>query len=389
MTGGLRRFLALESSGGILLFLAALAAVAMKNSPVAFLYDALLDTPVALRVGALEIAKPLLLWVNDGLMALFFFLIGLELKREVVEGSLSRPSRLMLPVVAAVGGMAMPAAIYAAVNHADPSALRGWAIPSATDIAFALGVLALLGRRVPRSLKLFLMALAIVDDLGAIVIIALFYSGALSVGALAVCAAAVGGLWWLNRHGRATVGPYLAIGLILWVSVLKSGVHATLAGVVVALFIPLRGNGREGLLRRLERRLHPWVTFGVLPFFAFANAGIPLAALAPGMLLHPVSLGIACGLFFGNQIGVFGGSWLAVRLGLAGLPERADWLQLYGIALLCGIGFTMSLFIGSLAFEQGMEAVVDERAGIMVGSLLSGLAGSGVLWYAGRRGQGG
>jgi NhaA family Na+:H+ antiporter len=371
-----------------LLIIAALAAMMVENSPLKFLYDALLNTPVEIRIGALEIAKPLLLWVNDGLMAIFFFLIGLEVKREFLAGELSDPSKIALPIVGAIGGMAIPAVIYSYINWGDPVAMKGWAIPSATDIAFALGVLALLGSRIPSSLKLFLMTLAIIDDLGAIIIIAIFYTTDLSTTSLSIAAACIALLYIMNRKGVLALAPYLLIGLVLWAAVLKSGVHATLAGVLTAFFIPFRKEQGQELtqLERLEHDLHPAVAFGILPLFAFMNAGINFDGMGMSTLLHPVPLGIALGLFLGNQLGVFGFSWLAIRLGIAKMPEAVSWGQLYGVALLCGIGFTMSLFVGSLAFEQGgPDYAVDDRLGILLGSLASGILGYLVLKAVSRK----
>ena len=381
----LTEFLRFEATGGILLFLAAMLAMLVENSAASGLYDALLGTRVEIRIGEFEIAKPLLLWINDGLMAIFFFLIGLEVKREILDGELSEPSRIVLPMVAAVGGMAVPAAIYAAINWGDAVALKGWAIPSATDIAFALGVLALLGSRVPNTLKLFLMTLAIVDDLGAIVIIAVFYTADLSLSSLLIAAAALGVLFALNRFGVLALAPYLLVGVVLWAAVLKSGVHATLAGVLAALFIPYAREPGEAhtQLERLEHDLHPAVVYGILPLFAFANTGISFDGLTLDSLLHPVPLGIAAGLFVGNQVGVFGLSWLAIRAGLARLPQGASWLQLYGVSALCGIGFTMSLFISSLAFEQGgPDFAVDDWLGILVGSVAAAILGYVILRMA-------
>jgi NhaA family Na+:H+ antiporter len=381
----LTEFLRLEASSGILLVIAAVLAMVVENSAARGLYDALLSTPVEIRIGEFQIAKPLLLWINDGLMAIFFFLIGLEVKREFVGGELSEPSRLLLPVIAAVGGMAVPAAIYAYTNWGDPVAMKGWAIPSATDIAFALGVLALLGSRVPHALKLFLMTLAIIDDLGAIVIIAIFYTADLSLNSLFIAGGAAVLLFVLNRRGVLALAPYLLLGLVLWAAVLKSGVHATLAGVLAALFIPFKKQPGEKKtqLERLEDDLHPAVVYGILPLFAFANTGISFEGLTFASLLHPVPLGIAAGLFFGNQVGVFGFSWLAIKTGLTQLPEGSSWLQLYGVALLCGIGFTMSLFISSLAFEQGGSAIaVDDRLGILVGSMASAVLGYAILRFS-------
>jgi NhaA family Na+:H+ antiporter len=373
-----RQFLHLESAGGILLVAAAVLALGLENSPWAGAYRSLLDTPVAIRIGAFEIFKPLLLWINDGLMAVFFFLVGLELKREVLKGGLSKPAQAALPAFAAVGGMAVPALIYAALNRHDAVALNGWAIPAATDIAFALGVLLLLGRRVPVALKLFLMTLAILDDLGAIVIIAIFYTAQLSLAAFAVALAALALLVLMNRRRVATVAAYVFVGLIMWASLLKSGVHATLAGVALALVIPLTDprDPQRSPLREVEHDLHPPVAYGILPLFAFANAGVPLAGVNLASLLAPVPLGIAAGLFVGKQLGVFGAAWLAVQLKLAQLPAGVRWRELYGVALLCGVGFTMSLFIGSLAFEhEGQQHTSAVRLGILAGSLLSALAG--------------
>ncbi len=383
----LQEFLRLESAGGLVLMTTTVLALAVANSPLAIHYKALLDLPLEVRIGTFGIAKPLLLWVNDGLMAVFFFLVGMELKREVVEGHLSSPRQASLPAFAALGGMLAPAALYAAFNWGDSIALKGWAIPTATDIAFALGVLSLLGKRVPTALKAFLLSVAIFDDLGAIVVIALFYTAKLSVLSLVVAAVLVLGLASLNRLGVKRSAAYFLLGVPLWVAVLKSGVHATLAGVVLAMFIPLRVSqdspstpAPKSLLRHLEHALHPWVAFGVLPIFAFANAGVSIGGLSLADVLHPVPLGIVTGLFLGKQVGILAMSWLAVRLGIASPPEGVGWRQLYGTALLCGIGFTMSLFIASLAFEQGGTAYLGlERLGILIGSLVSGLLGYVVL----------
>jgi NhaA family Na+:H+ antiporter len=369
-----RDFLRIEAAGGILLCIAAACALVWANTGAGGLYLRLLEIPMAVQVGPLGIAKPLLLWINDGLMAIFFLLVGLEIKREIVDGELSSRSKAALPAIAAVGGMAAPAAIYAALNWGDPETLRGWAIPAATDIAFAVGVLSLLGRRVPSSLKIFLLALAILDDLGAIVIIALFYTDDLSVNALLLAGGGLLALAALNRAGVRRISPYALIGLFVWFCVLKSGVHATLAGVALAFAIPLRVGGGHSPLHRLELMLHPWVTYGILPVFAFANAGVSLVGLTLADLFQPVPLGIALGLFFGKQIGVLGATLVAVRLGWAGLPVGSNWSQFYGVALLTGIGFTMSLFIGGLAFpEPGYGAAV--RLGVLGGSILSAVAG--------------
>ncbi|MGI9277241.1 MAG: Na+/H+ antiporter NhaA [Endozoicomonas sp.] len=380
----LKELLRLESTSGMLLLLAAILAMVAENSPVDTWYDALLGIPVAIQFAEFVIAKPLLLWINDGLMAIFFFLVGLELKREFLAGELSEPSRVALPVIAAIGGITAPALVYSVINWGDPIAMKGWAIPSATDIAFALGVLALLGDRIPQSLKVFLMTLAIFDDLGAIIIIALFYTADLSLPSLLVAMISILALITLNRKGVLHLAPYFLVGFILWAAVLKSGVHATLAGVLIAFFIPFRkvpGESRTQL-EKLEHDLHPTVAYLVLPFFAFANAGIPFDAITIDSLLHPVPLGIAAGLFIGNQVGVFGFSWLAIKLGVSKLPKGASWVQLYGIASLCGIGFTMSLFVGSLAFEQGgPDYAIDNRLGILLGSCLSGILGYMILRF--------
>lgn len=382
----IKAFLKLEAASGILLFAAGLLAMLIANSSFDYIYQAFLDAPVAIQFGDFKIAKPLLLWVNDGLMAIFFFLIGLELKREFLAGELSDPSRVALPVVAAVGGMVVPAAIYIAINWGDPVAIQGWAIPSATDIAFALGVLALLGSRVPSSLKLFLATLAIIDDMGAIAIIAIFYTAELSISSLLIALVAIVALFILNKRGVLSIVPYILVGFIFWAAVLKSGVHATLAGVITAFFIPFKKRNENYSLTQLEKLesdLHPSVAYVILPLFAFANAGVSFAGTTIDSFIHPVPLGIALGLFVGKQIGVVLFSWLTIRLGFAQLPAGSTWLHLYGISLLCGIGFTMSLFIGTLAFNQvGVDYAIDERLGILVGSLVSGLLGYLLLRFS-------
>ena len=381
------RFFQMEAASGLLLIAAAILALIINNSPLSWLYSGLLDTPVVAQIGALKIAKPLLLWINDGLMALFFLLIGLEVKREVLDGQLSKPSQIVLPGAAAIGGMVVPALIYWFLNKDNPPALNGWAIPTATDIAFALGVLALLGKRVPVSLKLFLMTLAIIDDLGAIVIIAIFYSGTLSTLSLALAAACIAALVGMNRAGVVKLGPYMIVGLILWVCVLKSGVHATLAGVTLAFCIPLRTkNAEPSPLQTLEHALHPWVAYGILPLFAFANAGLSLSGVTLESFTHDVPMGIAVGLLLGKTIGVFGLTWLAVKIGIAALPQGANWGQVLGVAILCGIGFTMSLFVGSLAFEAGSSEYAGmDRMGILTGSLFAALIGYTVMVMASRK----
>lgn len=392
MPNALTDFLKNEASSGLALMAMAVLALIVANSPLAPLYEGLLKVPVEVRVGGLEIAKPLLLWINDGLMAVFFFLVGLEVKREVLAGELSRPSQVAFPALAALGGMAAPAVIFAALNRTDPTAMQGWAIPVATDIAFALGVLALFGQRVPVALKVFLLTVAVLDDLASIVIIAVFYTSNLSVVSLALAGVVVAGMVVLNRLNVRHVAPYVLLGAALWVLVLKSGVHATLSGVVAAFAIPyLKGEGEdESLAEHFEHTLHPWVAFGVLPVFAFANAGVSLGGLSLGFLLEPVPLGIAAGLFFGKQAGVFGLSWLGARLGIARPPEGVRWRELYAVALLCGIGFTMSLFISSLAYEGlGPGLARASRVGILAGTLLAAVAGSAMLHVAlPRRGLG-
>ncbi len=377
-----KRFMKLESAGGILLMVAAVLAMIAANTPLSVYYDQLVDLPVAVSVGSFEIAKPLLLWINDGLMAVFFFLIGLELKRELVEGELADPSAIVLPAIGAVGGMLAPALLYTYFNQGDAVAMKGWAIPAATDIAFSLGILGLLGTRVPIALKIFLVSLAIFDDIGAIIIIALFYTSDLSLLALSVASACIAVLFVLNRRHVTSLAPYIFVGLIMWVAVLKSGVHATLAGVVMALFIPIKP--REGSdyspLKDMEHDLHGVVAFAILPIFAFANAGVQMVGVTVDNFFHSVPVGIALGLFLGKQIGIFGLCWLAVKLGFVKLPESLNMKLLYGVSLLCGVGFTMSLFIGSLAFESsGVNLLFDERLGIILGSLVSGLAGYLVL----------
>ncbi|WP_122419168.1 Na+/H+ antiporter NhaA [Pseudomonas viridiflava] len=383
MRNTITRFFQLEAAGGLLLIAAAALALIINNSPLSWLYNAFLETPVEARIGALQIAKPLLLWINDGLMALFFLVIGLEVKREVLEGHLSKPSQIVLPGAAAIGGMVVPALIYVALNTGNAEALNGWAIPMATDIAFALGVLALLGKRVPVSLKLFLMTLAIIDDLGAIIVIALVYSGELSQLSLILAAVSIIALIAMNRSGVSRLAPYLLVGLVLWVCVLKSGVHATLAGVVLAFCIPLRTSSKSSPLLTLEHGLHPWVAYGILPLFAFANAGVSLAGVTMESFTHPVPLGIAAGLLLGKTLGVFGLTWLAVKTRVASLPKEANWGHVLGVSILCGIGFTMSLFVGSLAFEPGVSAYAGEdRMGILTGSILSAIIGYGVMVLA-------
>lgn len=381
----IRDFLKLETSSGFMLIGAMLLALLCANTPLSGLYGGFLQTHVEVQVGALELAKPLLLWINDGLMAVFFLLVGLEVKREVLEGELSSLPQIALPSIAAVGGMVVPALIYVWINWSNPSVLQGWAIPAATDIAFALGILALLGKGVPNSLKLFLLTLAILDDLGAIVVIALFYTSHLSILSLFLATLAIVGLVVMNRLGVTRIAAYIVVGVFLWICVLKSGVHATLAGVVLAFAIPLRAKDQYGNspLRHLEHNLHPWVAFGILPLFAFANAGVSLSGMSPTDILAPLPLGIAAGLFVGKQLGIVGFSWIGVKLGWARLPQGISWREFHGMSVLCGIGFTMSLFIATLALEGSSTALGDAaRLGILLGSLVSALGGYFLLRHA-------
>ena len=380
----IRSFLKLESAAGIVLMGAAALAMIAANSPASTLYGHFLDTPVEVRVGGLEVAKPLFLWVNDGLMAIFFFLIGLELKRELLEGELSRPANVLLPALGAIGGIFVPVAIFVWFNAGDAEAMRGWAIPAATDIAFALGILMLLGSRVPVSLKVFLVSLAIFDDLGAIVIIAIFYTLDLSVLALLVSSMCLVVLGVMNWRGVSKIAPYVLVGIVMWTAVLKSGVHATLAGVALAAFIPMRdaNDKNKSPLRLIEHDLHSVVAYGVLPMFAFVNGGIDLAGVSVADVMHAVPMGIAAGLFIGKQVGIFALCFLGIKLGLAKMPEGANWGSLYGVSVLCGVGFTMSLFVGSLAFENvdfAPDQIFDERLGIILGSILSAFVGLLVL----------
>jgi NhaA family Na+:H+ antiporter len=383
----IEEFIKKESSSGILLIIATILALTLKNSMFSEYYSAFLRTPVEVRFADLQIAKPLLLWINDGLMAIFFLLIGLEVKREFLEGQLSTPAQLALPGIAAIGGMAVPALFYTYINYGDDTAMRGWAIPTATDIAFALGILALLGKRVPISLKAFLLALAIIDDLGAIVIIALFYTVELSTLSIAVAASALTVLIIMNRLGVAKKAAYITVGVILWVSVLKSGVHATLAGVALAFTIPLnctRGDKDKtfSMSKDMEHDLHFWVAFFILPLFAFVNAGVDLRNVSLDQMTTGVPLGIMAGLFLGKQIGVFGFSWVAIKLGLAKIPTDSTWLQLYGVSILTGIGFTMSLFVDSLAFTDGNLYQQADKLAVLLASFTAGAAGYLVLRMA-------
>ncbi len=373
-------FMRLESAGGVFLLIAALLAMLIANSPFASHYEAFLNTPVAVQVGALAIYKPLFLWINDGLMAVFFFLIGLEIKREIIEGELSSPSQVVLPGLGAVGGMVVPAAIYAWFNWGDPVAMDGWAIPVATDIAFALGLLSVFGRRVPTALKIFLLTLAIFDDLAAIVIIAFFYSEDLSLFALMFGLGAFLFAVAMNRMGVGRTSAYILLGVVLWVAVLKSGVHATLAGVLIAFCVPIRDADGRSPLRELENDLHGPVAFAILPIFAFANAGLSFAGTSVNDLVHPVTSGVISGLFVGKPLGIILFVGLAVALRLVRLPRGVTWPQLVGVSFACGIGFTMSLFIAGLAFEHGSgDYFSGDRLGVLVGSALSAIVAYAIL----------
>jgi NhaA family Na+:H+ antiporter len=382
----LEEFIKKESSAGIVLIFATILALLLKNSPLSEIYNLFLHTPVEIRFGALHIDKPLYLWINDGLMAMFFLLIGLEVKREFIEGHLSDMTQVALPAIAAVGGMLVPALFYIYFNQDQPLGMQGWAIPTATDIAFALGILSLLGSRVPASLKVFLLALAIIDDLGAIIIIAIFYTVELSKLSIAIALLCIVTLIIMNRRGVVKKAAYIIVGIVLWVSVLKSGVHATLAGVALAFTIPLKSRDKEGnefsISHEIESDLHFWVAFFVLPLFAFVNAGVDLRQVSFESLLGPVPLGIAAGLFLGKQIGVFGFSYIAIKLKFAKMPAHSTWMQLYGVSVLTGIGFTMSLFVDSLAFKDDALYEYADRLAILGASFLSGLVGYLLLRFS-------
>ena len=382
----IRDFLRHEAAGGIVLLAAAVCAFILTNSPLASHYVQFFDLHLTIKLGEIGLDKSLGHWINDGLMAIFFFLVGLEIKRELVEGELSSPRQAALPAIAAIGGMAVPAAVYFAFNAATPETLDGWAIPSATDIAFAMGVVSLLGTRVPESLKIFLLALAIIDDLGAIVIIAVFYTADLSATALGLASIGIVGLVAMNRLKVQSLAAYVLVGIYVWACVLESGVHATLAGTVVGLCVPLKSplGDEHSLSKRCIHALHPWVAFGIMPAFAFANAGVPLGGLAWESVVAPVTLGVALGLFLGKQIGVMAAVALAKAARISPLPEGASWGETYGVAILTGIGFTMSLFIGGLAFP-GADHIVEMRLGVIGGSILSAVTGLTVLALATRR----
>jgi len=384
---GVREFFKMEAAGGIVLVLASALALVVANSPLEPVYQAFLSLRLQITLDDVGIGKPLVLWINDGLMAVFFLLVGLEIKRELMQGELASREQALLPAIAATGGMAVPALVFVLCNLGRPETLNGWAIPAATDIAFSLGVLSLLGTRVPVGLKVLLTAIAIFDDLGAIVIIALFYTADLSFTSLALATVALAALLALNLAGVRKIAPYLIVGVVLWVCVLKSGVHATLAGVALAAAIPIRldAQGRSPLLR-MEHGLHAWVAFGVLPIFGFANAGVSFAGMGWLGLVHPITLGIALGLFVGKQIGIYFSIRLAVRAGIARRPAETNWRQIYGMAVLCGIGFTMSLFIGLLAFADSPALQDATKVGILAGSVLAALLGAAVLMLSPRPG---
>ena len=380
----LDRFFSHEASGGILLMLSALAAMIVANSALSGLYESVLGAKFSILINGEGLSKPLILWINDGLMAIFFFLIGLELKREILEGKLKNPSDIILPGVAAIGGMALPALIFVLFNWNIVENISGWAIPAATDIAFALGILALVGSRAPASLKVFLLTLAILDDLGAIIIIALFYTAELKVDYLFLALLPLVGLLWLNIKGAHRVAPALLLGAIMWYFVLKSGVHATLAGVVTAFCIPLKDKWGKSPLHSLENGLTPYVLYLIIPIFAFANAGVVLKGMTFNDLLAPLPLGIALGLIVGKQVGVFGLTMLMVKTGIAKMPHGATAVHIYGISCLAGVGFTMSLFIGGLSFADA-EMMNQVRLGVLSGSIVSGILGYTALMLASRQ----
>ena len=378
----IKDFIKHESTSGLLLILAAAIALTLNNSSLAWIYDGLLNTPMVIQIGAFEIAKPLLLWINDGLMAIFFFLIGLEVKREILVGELSSKERALLPIIAAIGGLAVPALIFYYFNQDNPEALRGWAVPTATDIAFALGVLALIGKNIPSSLKIMLLSIAIIDDIAAVLIIAIFYTAETSVISMGLAGIGLLVAIGFNMRGITRITPYILVGVFMWVCVLKSGVHATIAGVLIALTIPLSAKDKsKSPLETLEHMLHPWVAYFIMPIFAFANAGVALGGVTLAMLTTSLPLGIMAGLFAGKQIGVFVFTAIAVALGICKLPNDLTWRHIYGLSLLCGIGFTMSLFIGTLAFDDpALNAQV--RISVLIASTVSALLGFMVLKFA-------
>lgn len=373
----IQRFLKLESAGGILLLFSAAVAMLLANSPLSSQYNDFLNLPVSLQIGSFSINKTLIHWINDGFMAVFFVLVGMEVKKELFEGALSSYQQAIFPAIAAVGGMIVPALVYWFIAKQDPSLANGWAIPMATDIAFALGIMALLSKQVPLPLKIFLLALAIIDDLGAIVVIALFFSHELSVQALIFSGISILTLVLLNRFRVSALCAYMVVGAILWASVLKSGVHATLAGVIIGFCIPLKGKKGERPLHDFEHILTPWSSFVILPLFAFANAGVSFDGIDVSMISSPLLLAIACGLIIGKPVGVFGFSYISVKLGLAKLPDGINFKQIFAVAVLCGIGFTMSMFLASLAFDADAGESVNtlSRLGILLGSTVSATLG--------------
>lgn len=382
-----RKFLKKESTSGIILMIVTILALIFSNTFLSEFYNTFLQTKIEFKVGEfLEISKPLVLWVNDGLMAIFFLLIGLEIKRELILGHLSSFSKVALPAIAALGGMLVPALIFVLFNYDDSFALRGWAIPTATDIAFALGIISLLGKKVPVSLKIFLMALAIFDDLGAIIIIAFFYTSQLSFLSLSLALFCIITLYLMNKMQITLVSAYVLVGILLWICILKSGIHATLAGIILAFTIPLSAinekRKRISPVKSLQHYIHFWVAFYILPFFAFVNAGIDLRDLSFEKVLNPVSLGIICGLFIGKQLGVFAFVYFAVKFKVAKLPRCTTWSQVYGISVLTGIGFTMSLFIDALAYTDSSIFEDTDKLGILIGSILSGLVGYVILYFS-------
>ncbi len=383
MTHIIAKFFKSSLAAGILLIVATILALVMENTSLYRIYDAIKDTPVLLQIGAFKIDKPLLLWINDGLMAIFFLLVGLEIKREVLKGHLSKREQLSLPVIAALGGVIVPSLIYFYFNYESPETVSGWAIPAATDIAFALGVLTLLGNRVPSTLKICLVAIAIIDDLAAIMIIAIFYTADTSLISLGLAGLGLFAAFILNKKGVTKLGPYAMLGFFIWACVLKSGIHATIAGVALGLIIPLRLKNENGKspLKVMEHALHPWVVFGVIPLFAFVNAGLSFKGLTLETFAEPITMGVITGLFLGKPIGVFGFTYLAATLKLCQLPRNVTWLQFFGLSLITGIGFTMSLFIGTLAFET-IDNISAVRLGVLTGSVLSAAFGISVLLWA-------
>ncbi len=379
----IEEFIKKESSSGIVLIFITIIALILQNSLFADLYNSFLHTHIEIRFGSLQVAKPLILWVNDGLMAIFFFLIGLEVKREVLEGQLSSINQIILPGVAAIGGMVVPAIIFVIFNIGDSFAIKGWAIPTATDIAFALGVLSLLGKRVPIALKIFLMTLAIIDDLGAIIVIAIFYTSELSIISIIISFISLIVLIIMNKYRVIKKTAYILVGIVLWLSVLKSGVHATLAGVALAFTIPLNSIKENGIkfsmIKEMEHDLHYWVAFFILPLFAFVNAGVDLSNISMEDIFHPVSIGIMLGLFIGKQLGVFVFSYIAIKFGIAKLPKNVNYMQLYGTSVLAGIGFTMSLFIDFLAYNDTQIYNSADKLAVLVASFLSGIVGYIIL----------